>query len=720
MSELYKKLIKDMTTEEKTGLIHGVGLFRNSGVPRLNIPPLIMSDGPLGVRFDFKDNEWLRINEEKCVVSWIISGAALASTWNEELAEKIGDILGMEARGRGKDVILAPGINIHRTPLCGRNFEYMSEDPYLCGRLVARQIKGIQKNDVAACVKHFALNNQETNRMEVNVEVDERTLYELYLPAFQAAIEHGGSYAIMCSYNRFHGDYVSDNSYLLTDILRQKWGFDGVVISDWGAVHSTKKSYEAGVDLEMSVTYDFDNYFFANPLINAINNNEIDTALLDEKCERILTLLERIKKIGKNASNRRRGAYNLSSSHNMLLLAARESIVLLKNDCKTLPIDISKAKSIAVIGDAATRKLSLGGGSSEIDALFEITPLMGISMLAGGLTEVRYAPGYYVDNEENTSGDVNWQADSLDSSSEAHDNRSSLGTLKQHELMAEALKLAKECDIVIYVGGLNRSHDTEGFDRTSYELPYNQDILINELLKVKPDMIISINSGSAINLSSFAASAKAILWSSMNGMMGGLALAEVIFGKTNPSGKLPVSFPAQYSDSPAVNMDGNYSEGIYVGYRYYESKGVRPLYSFGHGLSYTEFMYSDITAFASQDYSAENTCTLYNISCIIKNTGKVCGKETVQLYITPEHPAIDRPRLELKGFKKIMLEPNQEEKVTFELTPASFAYYDIKSGNYRADKGNYIINIGSACDDIKCKINVHLNKDYTDITSLID
>ena len=720
MNEDIKELVKEMTTEEKTGLIHGAGLFRNSGVPRLNIPPVIMSDGPLGVRFDFKDNEWLRINEEKCTVSWMISGTALASTWNEELAEKVGDTLGMEARGRGKDIILAPGINIHRTPLCGRNFEYMSEDPYLCGKLVARQIKGIQKNDVAACVKHFALNNQETNRMEVNVEVDERTLFELYLPAFQAATTHGGSYSIMCSYNRFRSDYVSDNSYLLTDILRKKWGFDGVVISDWGAVHSTKKSYEAGVDLEMSVTYDFDNYFFANPLINAINNNEIDTDILDEKCERILTLLERIKKIGKNTAKRSRGAYNLNSSHNTLLCAAREAVVLLKNDDKTLPIDISKVRSIAVIGDAATRKLSLGGGSSEIDALFEITPLIGISMLAGGLTEVRYAPGYYVDNEENTSGDVNWQAESLDSTSAAYDNRSSENAIKQHELLNEAVQLAKECDIVIYVGGLNRSHDTEGFDRTSYELPYNQDVLINELLKVKPDMIISINSGSAINLSSFADSAKAILWNSMNGMMGGLALAEVIFGKTNPSGKLPVSFPSQYSDSPAVNMDGNYSEGIYVGYRYYESKGVKPLYSFGHGLSYTEFSYSDITACAIENESAENTCILYNISCIIKNTGKVSGKETVQLYISPECPAIDRPRLELKGFKKIHLEPEQEEKVTFELTPASFAYYDTESGCYRADKGNYTINIGSACDDIKCKINVHLNKDYIGITSLID
>ncbi len=714
-----KELINEMTLEEKVSLIHGAGLFRNSGIPRLNIPPVIMSDGPLGVRFDFKDDEWIRTNEKKCMVSWMISGAALASTWNEELAEKVGNILGMEARGRGKDVILAPGINIQRTPLCGRNFEYMSEDPYLTGILAASQIQGIQKNDVAACVKHFALNNQETDRMEVDVQADERTLFELYLPAFYSAIKHGGAYSVMCSYNRFRGAYASDSSYLLTDILRNKWEYDGVVISDWGAVHSTKKSYEAGVDLEMSVTYDFDDYFFAKPLLNAINSGEISTDILDEKCERILSMLKRIKKIGNDTDKRSRGAYNLNSSHETLLEAAREAVVLLKNDDKTLPIDISKAKSIAVIGDAAVRKLALGGGSSEVDALFEITPLMGISMLAGGLTDVRYAPGYYVDNEENTSGDVNWQADSLDSSAASSDSQTSDNLAKQRALLNEAVQLAKECDVVIYAGGLNRSHDTEGFDRTSYELPYNQDALINELLKVRPDMIISINAGSAVKLSSFAHKAKAILWSSMPGMMGGLALAEIIFGQTNPSGKLPVSFPEKISDCPSSNIDGNYSEGLYVGYRYYESKGISPLYSFGHGLSYTDYEYSDIKAEFAENSLLYNTDTIYNIRCRLKNTGIVSGKETVQLYITPVDPDTDRPHLELKGFKKIYLEPGQETEVTFNLTPASFAYYDIESGSYRADKGSYIINIGSACSDIRLQTNICLDKDYTGIASLI-
>ncbi len=714
-----KELIDSMTTEEKVSLIHGAGLFRNAQVSRLNIPPVIMSDGPLGVRFDFKDSEWIRTNEDRCKVSWMISGASLASTWNEKLAEEVGNILGMEARGRGKDVILAPGINIHRTPLCGRNFEYMSEDPYLTGMLVARQIQGIQKNDVAACVKHFALNNQETNRLEVDVLVDERALYELYLPAFYAAVKYGKSYSIMCSYNRFRGPYVSESRYLLTDILRNKWHYDGVVISDWGAVHSTKESYEAGVDLEMSVTYDFDNYFFANPLLEAIDNNEICTDILDEKCARILSLLKRIKKIGPDKDKRSRGAYNLTSSHETLLNAAREAIVLLKNEDRTLPVDISKVKSIAVIGDSATRKLSLGGGSSEVDALFEITPLMGISMLAGGLSDINYAPGYYVDNEEHTSGDVNWQAQSLDFSEGISGDDASENLAKKEALLEEAVQLAKECDIVIYVGGLNRSHDTEGFDRTSYELPYGQDLLIDELLEVRPDMIISINSGSAINLSSFAHKAKAILWNSMSGMMGGLALAEIIFGMINPSGKLPVSFPEKLSDCQSYNTDGNYREGLYIGYRYYESKNVPALYAFGHGLSYTDYEYSDIKAEAVSAGTQSDADAICNISCTIKNIGAVSGKETVQLYISPVNPNIDRPRLELKGFKKIYLEPSRSQEVSFELTPAAFAYYDVESALYRADSGSYIINIGSAVDDIRLQINVTLDTDYTNIASLI-
>ncbi len=711
-----KNLVSLMTTEEKVGLVHGAGLFRNEGITRLGIPSVIMSDGPMGVRFDFENGCWMRINEDRCSVSWLPSGTAIASSWNPEVAGICGHILGEEARGRGKDVILAPGINIHRTPLCGRNFEYMSEDPYLTGTLVVNQIQNIQKHDVAACVKHFALNNQETERLEVDVNVSERALFEIYLPAFQAAVTQGNAYSIMCSYNRFRGDYVSDSSYLLTDILRTKWNYDGVVISDWGAVRSTKKSFEAGVDIDMDVSYDFDNYPFGKPLLEALKSGSVSEDLLDEKCIRILKLLENVNKIGDHASNRACGSYNLPASHQSLLRASEECVVLLKNE-DILPIDtksFSCKTKIAVIGDAATRKLAHGGGSSEIDALFEFTPMMGIAATAGNDIVISYAKGYFVDNEENVGGDVNWQADSLDAPLKEDNTISDDILAKQIKYREEAIALAEESDIVIFVGGLNRAHDTEGFDRSSYELPYNQDELINALLNANPNTIICINSGSAINLSSFTDRAKAILWNSMNGMMGGLALARVLFGKANPSGKLPVTFPRAFDDCPSKSLDGNYSEGIYVGYRYYETFGVKPLFCFGHGLSYSEFEYSDISV-----SEKDETATIFEAACTVKNISSRAGSETVMLFVSPENSQTKRPKMELKGYQKIMLESGSKEKLSFKLTPAAFAYYDEAAGSYRADAGEYTISIGASCEDIRLNAKVILTKDYTDIPSLI-
>lgn len=716
MDKNFNELISEMTIEEKVNLLHGTALFHNGDIPRLNIPSLIMSDGPLGVRFDFEDNLWKRKNEELCQCSWLISGTALASTWNTELAYETGNILGAEARGRGKDIILAPGINIHRTPLCGRNFEYMSEDPYLTGMLAAKEIQGIQSNDVAACVKHFALNNQETDRMEVNVRVDERALYEIYLPAFEAALIYGNSYSVMCAYNRFRGDYASESRYLLTDILRKKWKYDGVVISDWSAVHSTEESFNAGVDIEMGVSYDFDNYFFAAPLLKAIKENKISNEVLDSKILRILKLLNKIKKIGNES--RKTGAYNMPSSHETLLCAARESVVLLKNENNFLPLDVSKTKNIAVIGDAASRRLALGGGSSEIDALFEITPLLGISMLVGDSCKIHYAIGYYVDNEENTEGDVNWQADSLDAKTTSYNLSESIIS-KRKELLCEAVSLAKKCDAVIYVGGLNRSHDTEGFDRTSYELPYDQEYVISELINANKNIVVCINAGSAVNLAKFAQDVPAICYNSMNGMMGGLALAEILFGHTNPSGKLPVSFPVSLNDCPAKNMDGNYSEGIYVGYRYYETRKIKPLFCFGHGLSYTTFDYYNIkTEYIGTDTDdTYDNAPLYKVTCTVKNTGNRSGKETVQLYVTPMNNTPDRPVLELKGFTKINLLPKEEKNISFTLKTSSFAYYSIHDACYRADAGVYRINIGRSCEDIRLMADISLTKDYYSLRS---
>lgn len=706
--------INQMTIDEKIGMIHGTALFKNNGVRRLGIPPLVMSDGPCGVRFDHEDSSWNPINNEMCENSWLPSGTALATTWNTELSRSCGIVLGEEARGRGKDVILAPGINIQRTPLCGRNFEYLSEDPYLAGQIAASHINGIQQCDIAVCVKHFALNNQENGRMDVDIQLDERALYEIYLPAFKAAVTQSHAYSVMCSYNRLLGKYASESNYLLTDILKNKWKYDGVVISDWGAVHSTTDAALAGVDLEMGVSTDFDNYFFATPLKEAVLNGDLSEDVLDDKIKRILRLQKRLKIF--DSSHRKSGSYNTSTHHEILHDTSREAIVLLKNEDNILPLKPAKIKKIAIIGDAATRKLAHGGGSSEVKALFEITPILGISMLLGGSAEVHYSKGYYVDNETHTVGEVDWQASSLDSPDKINesDNIDSNIHKLQDKLLDEAIELASECDTVIFIGGLNRAYDTEGFDRTSYELPYLQDRLISELLKVRPDMVISIISGSAVNMSGFSGKAKAILWNSLNGMFGGLALAETIFGMVNPSGHLPVSFPVKLSDCPAHSIGeypgrtddkGNktchYNEGIYVGYRHYTSHNIAPLFSFGHGLSYTTFEYNSLSILINKDKS-------FDICFNIKNTGSVLGKETAQLYISPVNPRVERPSFELKAFSKISIQPGDTKSVCFHLNSSDFAYFSVKEKTFITDDGEYIINIGASSSDIRLNKNIIL------------
>ncbi len=733
MEKWIEDKINDMTLDEKIGFIHGAALFKNKGIDRLGIQALVMSDGPCGVRFDHKDDEWVQIDEPLCYVSWLPSGTAIASTWNEDIAMSLGEVLGNEACGRGKHVILAPGINIVRTPLCGRNFEYMSEDPYLAGKIAAAEIKGVQSKDVAVCVKHFALNNQEKERMSVDVRIDDRTLHELYLPAFKMAIEEGGAYSVMCSYNKINGLYASENPILLSDILKNGWKYDGAVISDWGAVHSTAEAALAGTDLEMSVTNNFDEYFFADSLKDAVRSGEIEENVLDDKVARILRLQKRIMLYD---GGRNKGGYNLPEHHAVMLDAAREGVVLLKNDRGILPLDADKCRTIAVIGDAAVRKLAHGGGSSEIKPLFEITPLMGINMVTGSRTVVKYAKGYYVDNEEHVVGEVDWQANSLDASdgsrceaagmdddskefeSDGADKADadklingekpiSIDKLRR-QYLEEAVALAEECDAVIFVGGLNRAYDTEGFDRTSYELPYNQGEVINALLKANPNTVVSILSGSAVDMTPFEKNAPAIIWNSMNGMQAGFALAEVIFGDVNPSGKLPISFPFRLSDCPAHSVgeypgtyDGDggitcsYSEGIYVGYRHYSTRGVDVLFPFGHGLSYTTFEYGNIKASRCEDEDS------FEVAFEITNTGSVFGKEVAEIYVTAHNPVVDRPALELKGFKKVGLEPGECRSVAIKLDRKAFEYYSVSDGTFRADSGKYTISVGRSVNDLR-------------------
>lgn len=722
------ELLKEMTLKEKVSMIHGSGLFRTEGIERLGIPPLITSDGPMGVRNEFEDASWKTIGNSDDFVTYLPSNTALAATFNRELAYEAGKVLGCEARGRGKDVILAPGINIQRSPLCGRNFEYMSEDPKLIEEIVVPFIQGIQENDVAACVKHFAANNQEIERLWVDTYMDERTLREIYLPGFYAAISKGNSYTLMGAYNRLFGEHCSESKYLLTKVLREEWGYDGTVISDWGAIHNTKNAAESSLDIEMSVTDNFNEYFMADPLIKAVENGEISEELIDKKVKNILRLMYRLKMIGSKKEERKSGTYNTPKHHEVVLNTAREAIVLLKNEEKRLPIKTTGLKKIAVIGHNAEKVHANGGGSSEIKALYEISPLMGIKKLLGGNVKVEYAKGYYVPEKEDHS-ELNWQEASLLSHDEAIINTAELADQKIKERMEEikrqqkllreeAVALAKEVDEVIIVGGLNHDYDCEGWDRSDLLLPYAQEELINAVLEVNANAVIVMITGAPVSYQVFVNKAKAILWTSYIGMEGGTALAEVLFGKVNPSGKLPMTIPKSLNDSPAhvygeygTKESVTYKEGLLVGYRYFDTKEVEPEFCFGHGLSYTTFECKDLLV-SVDELTKENDFRV-SLSISVKNTGDIYGGETIQVYIKDMESSLIRPVHELKEFKKVFLEPSKEETICFELHKEAFSFYDDTKSCFVVEPGKFIIEIASSSRDVSLQGEITIENSYT-------
>ncbi len=731
-----EKLLNKMTLDEKIAMIHGAGLFQTGAVERLNIPPLKCSDGPMGVRNEFHNERWIPMGNHDDYVTYLPSNSALASSWNRELAYQSGFVLGEEARGRGKDVILAPGINIKRDPLCGRNFEYMSEDPKLAAALAVPFIKGVQENDVAACVKHFACNVQETDRLMVDTVVDDRTLYEIYLPAFKAAVQEGGSYSLMGAYNMINGTHCCENKRLLDFILREEWGYDGTVISDWGAVHKTKEAAGVTMDVEMSVFPDFDDYRFATPLKEAVEKGEISESAIDSKVRNILRMMFRLKMIGKQKDTRKAGVYNSPAHREAILRAAEESMILLKNEENKLPLDRKKIRKIVLIGQNAVKIHSDGGGSAEIKALYEICPLMGIKAYLGGNTEVVYAPGYYVPEKPKTF-DSNWQEKSLDElegtdiglavrregeespnvqeraevfRKEEEEKAAQKEKEKQliHEknirLFEEALKVAKEADEVIFVGGLNHDFDSEGFDRSDMKLPYEQDMLIEELLKVRKDAVITLIGGSPVEMP-WRDKAETILWSYYAGMETGKAFAKIIFGDVNPSGKLAETFPARYEDCATAKngqsgIRGSISltEGLYFGYRSYDRERTAPAFCFGHGLSYTKFVYSNLSLKQEKE---GNKGIRVNFS--VKNTGKREGAEVVQVYIAPIAPKIDRPAKELKAFAKVKLQPGRTGKITLILNRQDFSYFDTDSHAFVADAGDYEILVAASCEDIRLR-----------------
>ncbi|SFR75614.1 glycoside hydrolase family 3 C-terminal domain-containing protein [Anaeromicropila populeti] len=712
MNRTIEELITEMTIEEKVSLIHGNGLFRNGMVKRLGIPSLKMSDGPMGVRNEFADNAWILVGTTEDAASYLPCESAVAATWNTDMAYQIGKVLGNEARGRGKDVILAPGVNIIRSPLGGRNFEYLSEDPFLVEKMAIPYINGIQENDVAACVKHFAVNNQETNRMHVEVLVDERTLNEIYFPAFKAAVQKANVHTLMGAYNKFRGNFCCESKELLDVILRQEWGFDGVVISDWGAVHNTKEATECSLDLEMSVTNEFDEYCLANPLLEMVKKGEVSEDFIDEKVRRILKLIEKLK-IG--CEDRKAGTYNTPQHREVIYQAAAESVVLLKNADNKLPIHINKIKSIGIIGQNAEKIHSNGGGSSEIKALYEISPLMGMKTKIGGNIEVRYAKGYFY--EEPKKEEHNWQETSL----EDVINKARVFTKEDEEAkkmrkkyLDEAVQLASEVDEVVIFGGYNHDYDSEGLDRENMTLPYQQDELIKEVLKVKPDAVVVMIGGSPIDMSAWVEDAKSIVWGWYGGMETGNALADVILGNVNPSGKLPVTFPKVASDAPTHYFDCfpggetvEYKEGIFVGYRYYDTYQVEPQFCFGHGLSYTTFVCSmeEVTV------KEEDELKIL-VSVKVKNTGNIAGAETIQLYVSSKDSKVQRASRELKGFKKVFLHPGEEKTITIMLGKEAVSYFSVEKKQFCVEKGSYEIQVGTSSRNIVKTNQILIEKSY--------
>lgn len=697
-----RQLLAQMTFDEKIGMIHGSGLFRTAGVPRLGIPPLRMSDGPMGVRREFANDSWTGVYQSRDYVTYLPCGSAVASTWDRTVAHAVGQVLGEEARGRGKDVILAPSVNIKRSPLCGRNFEYMSEDPYLTVEQSVPLIQGVQESDVAACVKHFVANNQETDRLHVNEVIGERALRELYLPAFEAAVRRAGVLSIMGAYNLVNGERCCESSTFLTAILRDEWGFEGIAVSDWGGVFRTVESAKSGLDIEMSVTPDFDNYKFAAPLRDAVARGDVDEDAIDAKVLHILTVMDALHMLDGDAGHRRKsGGYATMAHRRAALEAAEESVVLLKNEGGALPLHPETITRLLVVGDNADRVHSGGGGSAEIKTLYEVTPLLGLCGELGGNVEVRYVPGYEVPRSAEQQD--NWQETSLE---DGHGDAALVDRSRRTALRDEAVKLAGEYEHVIFVGGLNHDFDLEGRDRADMHLPYGQDELVEALLDVNPDLVVVMVAGSPVEMP-WADRVKSLVWSWYGGSEAGTALAEVLLGSVNPSGHLPESFPMRLEDSPAHLLGTfgkpgtvTYAEDIYVGYRHYETVNVPVRFCFGHGLTYTVFQYADL--------QVNTDGQMLHVSCTVENAGERAGRAVAQLYLGLEGTGEDRPVKELKGFADAVLEPGERRLVSIDvpLSEAGRYYSRLAEGERQAPRAR--VYLGESVQDIRLTGTVDL------------
>lgn len=688
-----QQLIKKMTLKEKVGMLHGNSKFYTSDVKHLGIPEWALSDGPHGVRAEMNRHDWKYTGQTDDFSTCFPPGTAMAASWNLELAKQRGLVLGEEARFRKKDVLLGPGINIIRSPLCGRNFEYLSEDPFLISQLSINYIKALQTKDVAACVKHFVANNQEENRFVIDVTMSERALREIYLPGFKSSIVDAGALAVMGGYNKFRGEYCTENNYLGQTILRKEFNFKGVYMSDWDAVHSTEKAALAGLDLEMGTEKDnYNDWYFADPLIKAVKEGRIKESLVNEKVANILRVMFQTKVL--DGKNREVGSINTKEHQQAAYRSAVEAVVLLKNDNQILPLDMNTLKSVAIIGDNATRKHCSGGFSSEIKALYEITPLDAMSQKFGKTMQINFAQGYEKQSfvaERSSEGQLN--TDKVD-----------------WKLIEEAVAQAKKSDVAIIFAGLNHDFDSESFDKLHMRLPYGQETLIQEVAKANPKTIVVIIAGSPLELAGIESRVPALVWGWYGGMEAGNAVVDVLSGKEFPSGKLPFTIPVTLSQSPAHalgvypghDLKVNYEEDILVGYRWFDTKEITPQYPFGYGMSYTSF---DITNVATdkKEYGQNDEIILkFNI----KNTGKTDGAEVVQLYAGQTNSSVLRPKKELKAFDKIFLASGEQKTIDLKVKVKDLAFYDEKTSSWKIEPGEFMLYTATSAKDIMSSVAV--------------
>jgi len=694
-----EKLISQMTLEEKIGMLHGNSMFANGGVPRLGIPELKMADGPLGVREEISRDSWKPAGLDNDFATYYPASGALAATWNTQMAHLFGNSVGQELRARDKDMLLSPAINIVRTPLGGRTYEYMTEDPFLNKEMAVDLIIGLQNNDVMACVKHFAANNQETNRDFVDVQIDERTLREIYLPGFEAAVKDASAYSIMGAYNKFRGEYLCENDLMLNKILRDEWGFKGVVVSDWAAVHSTVKSLENGLDIEMGTKKPFNEYFLADKLIAAAKAGEVSEKEIDKHVKRILNVLFQVKAMGSGVKDRVKGSLATEAHYQDAYKIAAEAVVLLKNSKNELPLKLDGVKSIAVIGNNAIKKNALGGFGAGVKTKREITPLEGLKNRLPSSIKINYAEGYLERYGKKNKGNLG--------------NITANGPVTIDQLdpakLEEALETVRNSDAAIIFAGSNRDYETEASDRRDLKLPFGQEELIKKVLEINPKTIVVMVAGAPFEMEEINKRTNALVWSWFNGSEGGNALADVLLGKVNPSGKLPWTMPEKLMDSPAHATNSfpgdktvTYDEGILVGYRWFDTKNITPMYPFGYGLSYTNFEFKNVFS----DYKSYTTNDVIIISVDVKNTGKVDGKEVVQLYSSKTDSKITRTAQELKGFNKVFVKAGETQKVTIKVPVKELAYYDVANKKWTVEPGKYTLKLGNSSRDIKKEVSI--------------